>query len=281
MEKTGVIVCGSSGRMGSSIISLIKDHPNLVFIGGIDIKYTENEITKKPITDTAGILEKKNSPCKFVTLKEALQWSSGIKKKVIIDFSSRASSIVYAQEAMLYNVPIVIGSTGFSEEDIEVVRGYAKHIPIILSGNMSMGINVLLNIVYNVSKYLGAGYDCEIVEKHHRHKKDAPSGTARMLAQNIAGQKKLDLKEAAVFGRCGEVGERTDNEIGIMSVRAGDIIGEHTVIFAGNDEIIEITHKAISRNNFAKGAIKAALWLGDKKSGFFDMRDVLGLSKNE
>jgi 4-hydroxy-tetrahydrodipicolinate reductase len=279
MEKTGVIVCGSNGRMGKSIISILNDYKELLFLGGVDINYSP--VSNLPVSNLKDIEDKKALPGKFITLKEALHLTSNVKKKVVIDFTSRASSIVHAEEAMLYNVPIVIGSTGFSKEDIQTIIGFGKHIPIVFSGNMSMGINVLLNIVYDMSKYLGADYDCEIIEMHHRHKKDSPSGTAKMLAEAVSLQRNIDLKEAAVFGRCGEVGERAEGEIGIMSVRAGDIIGEHKVIFAGNEEVIEITHKAISRNNFARGAIKAALWVKEKNAGFFDMRDVLGLNKYE
>jgi 4-hydroxy-tetrahydrodipicolinate reductase len=279
MDKTAVIVCGSSGKMGQSIISLLKDdqYQDLILIGGVDINNSEN-ITKESI-NLKDIEDKKISFGKFVTLKEALHFTSSVKNKVVIDFTSRQSSLIHAEEAMLYSVPIVIGSTGFNDEDIAKITGFAKHMPVVLSGNMSLGINVLLSAVYDISEHLGKDYDCEIIEMHHRHKKDAPSGTALMLANAVAEAKKLDLKESAVYGRCGEIGERLENEIGISSVRAGDIIGEHKVIFAGNDEVIEITHKAISRNNFARGAIKAALWLKDKKMGFYDMRDVLGLEK--
>lgn len=266
MEKTGIIVCGGNGRMGRSIIGLLSDYDELMFIGGVDSGYSESgEIPSG----------------KFLTLKDALNFTEKIKNKVIIDFTSKAASLVNAEEAMHYNVPVVIGSTGFSDKDISTIKGYGAHVPIVLSGNMSLGINVLLNIVYDASKYLGEGYDCEVVEMHHRKKKDAPSGTAKMLADSVAKQRNIDLNEKAVYGRCGAIGERSKDEIGIMSVRAGDIIGEHKVIFAGNEEIIEITHKAVSRNNFARGAIKAAIWLNNKKRGFFDMRDVLGLNKNE
>ncbi len=279
MNKTAVIVCGSGGKMGQAIISLLKDdqYQDLVLIGGVDINNSEN-ITKESI-NLKDIEDKKFSFGKFVTLKEALQFTSSIKNKVIIDFTSRQSSLIHAEEAMLYSVPIVIGSTGFNDEDIAKITGFSKHMPVVLSGNMSLGINVLLNAVYDIAEYLGKDYDCEIIEMHHRHKKDAPSGTALMLANAVAKAKKLDLKESAVYGRCGEIGERLENEIGISSVRAGNIIGEHKVVLAGNDEVIEITHKAISRNNFARGAIKAALWLKNKKMGFYDMKDVLGLKK--
>lgn len=283
MKKTGIIVCGSKGRMGNAIITLIDDYDNLLFIGGVDSNYVEDETKAKdmvmPFADIDEIESKKRTSGKFLTLKEALSFTSNIKNKVIIDFTSKSASLIHIKEAALSNVPIVIGSTGFSDEDIKIIEGYGKDIPIVLSGNMSLGINVLLNIVYDASKYLGLNYDCEIIETHHRKKKDAPSGTAKMLAEAVAKQRKVDLKESGVYGRCGDIGERRKDEIGIFSVRAGDIIGEHKIIFAGNEEVIEFTHKAISRNNFARGAIKAADWLSEKNKGFYDMRDVLGLNK--
>jgi 4-hydroxy-tetrahydrodipicolinate reductase len=281
MEKTGIIVCGSKGRMGEAIISIISDYGNLLFIGGVDSSHAQDEISVTPIKDVREIESLKVRPGKFLTLKEALRLTSGVKNKVIIDFTSKSASLIHIEEAALYEVPIVIGSTGFSEGELKIAESYGKQIPVVLSGNMSLGINVLLNIVYEASRYLGQNYDCEIIETHHRKKKDAPSGTARMLAESVAKQRSIELSEKAVYGRRGDVGERTKEEIGILSVRAGDIIGEHKVIFAGNEEVIEISHKAISRNNFARGAIKAAIWLSGKNKGFYDMRDVLGLNKYE
>lgn len=281
MEKIGIIVCGSNGRMGRSIITLLSDYGRLIFIGGVDSSYSNSEITASPFSGLEDIEFKGIPSGKFLTLKEALHLTAKIKNKVVIDFTSKTASLIHAEEAMFYNTPIIIGSTGFSDEDINIIRGYSKHMPVVLSGNMSLGINVLLSIVYDASKYLGEGYDCEIVETHHRKKKDAPSGTAKMLAESVSRQRNINLSEKGIYGRFGAIGEREKDEIGILSVRAGDIIGEHKVIFAGNEEVIEITHKAVSRNNFARGAIKAAIWLNNKKSGFFDMRDVLGLNKNE
>ncbi|MDA8053417.1 MAG: 4-hydroxy-tetrahydrodipicolinate reductase [Deltaproteobacteria bacterium] len=281
MEKIGIIVCGSNGRMGRSITLLLNDYSRLVFIGGVDSGYSGEEVTSLAFSAMEDLESKRIPAGKFLTLKEALHLTAKIKSKVIIDFTSKSASLIHAEEAMLYNTPIVIGSTGFSDEDAGIIKGYGRHIPVVLSGNMSLGINVLLNIVYDASKYLGEGYDCEIVETHHRKKKDAPSGTAKMLAESVAKQRNIDLNERGVYGRCGDVGEREKDEIGILSVRAGDIIGEHKVIFAGNEEVIEITHKAVSRDNFARGAIKAAVWLSEKNKGFYDMRDVLGLNKHE
>jgi Dihydrodipicolinate reductase len=208
MEKIGIIVCGSNGRMGRSITLLLNDYSRLVFIGGVDSGYSGEEVTSLAFSDMEDLEFKRTSAGKFPTLKEALHLTAKIKNKVIIDFTSKSASLVHAEEAMLYNTPIVIGSTGFSDEDANIIKGYGRHIPVVLSGNMSLGINVLLNIVYDASKYLGEGYDCEIVETHHRKKKDAPSGTAKMLAESVAKQRNIDLNERGVYGRCGDVGER-------------------------------------------------------------------------
>ncbi len=274
--KTGVIVCGSKGRMGGAIISLLEDSDGLSLIGRVDSGYSESEASGAGFTEYEN-----NSAGKFLTLKEALRLTVKIENKAIIDFTSKSASLVHAGEAAAYNVPIVIGSTGFSPEDVKALKDYGRRIPLVLSGNMSLGINVLLNIVYDASKYLGPDYDCEIIETHHNKKKDAPSGTAAMLAGSVALQRNDDLSKKSVYGRSGGAAERKKGEIGILSVRAGDIIGEHKVIFAGNEEVVEISHKAVSRNNFARGAMKAALWLIGKDNGFYDMRDVLGLDKHE
>jgi len=278
MEKIGIIVCGGNGRMGHSIINLLSDYDELIFIGGVDPSYPDNgEITHSSLSCMNDIESNKMPSGRFLTLKDTLRLTANIKNKVIIDFTSKAASLVHVEEAMHYSIPIVIGSTGFSNADISTIKGCSQHMPVVLSGNMSLGINVLLNIVHDASKYLGEGYDCEVVEMHHRKKKDAPSGTAKMLADSVAKQRHIDLNEKAVYGRHGVIGERTKDEIGILSVRAGDIIGEHKVIFAGNEEIIEITHKAVSRDNFARGAIKAAGWLSNKKNGFFRYERCTGV----
>ncbi len=280
MDKTGVIVCGSKGRMGQAIVSLLKENKSLVFIAGVDAGYSTEEVSRA-IPPLTGPKFGSSFYGRLPTLKEALDNTKKIKKRVIIDFTNAAASMKHAEKAGLSGVPIVIGSTGFTEDEIKKIKSIAGKIPVVLSGNMSLGINVLLSIVYDASKYLGPDYDCEIVETHHRHKKDAPSGTAMMLYKSVASQKGIDLSKGAVFGRHGGDAERREEEIGISSVRAGDIVGEHKVIFAGNEEVVEITHRAVSRDNFARGAIKAAAWLAGikQKRGFFDMRDVLGLKK--
>jgi 4-hydroxy-tetrahydrodipicolinate reductase len=172
---------------------------------------------------------------------------------------------------------VVNGKTGFSKEELEPIKEISKNIPIVLAPNMSVGVNLLLKVLQDIARVLGDDYDIEIVEAHHRLKKDAPSGTAMKMAQVIADAVNRDLDDVAVYARKGLIGERTKKEIGIQTVRAGDIVGEHTVIFGGLGERIEITHKASSRDTFARGALKAALWISGRTSGLYDMQDVLGL----
>lgn len=272
MGKTGVIVCGSKGRMGAAIISVLKERELVYYAAGVDSGYVQAETGPGAVNAEAPV---------FAGLEDAIISTNGISSRVIIDFTSASASVDNAKKAAAAGIPIVIGSTGFSPSDAGSVVESAKSAPIVLSGNMSLGINVLLNAVYGVSGYLGSAYDCEIIETHHNKKKDAPSGTAKMLAESVAKQRNVGLSEKAVYVRYGDAAGRKNGEIGIFSVRAGDVIGEHRVIFAGNEEIIEIKHTAISRNNFARGAVRAAEWLIGKKNGFYDMRDVLGLPKNE
>ena len=172
---------------------------------------------------------------------------------------------------------MVIGTTGFSKEDLKEIEILTKTIPCVLASNMSLGVNLLLKVLQDVARVLGDDYDIEIVESHHRLKKDAPSGTALKMAQVIADAVNRNLEEVAVYSRKGIIGQRTKKEIGIQTIRAGDIVGDHTVLFGGLGERIEITHKASSRDTFARGALKAALWLKGKPSGLYDMQDVLGL----
>jgi 4-hydroxy-tetrahydrodipicolinate reductase len=157
------------------------------------------------------------------------------------------------------------------------IGALTRNIPCVMASNMSLGVNLLLKILQDVARVLGDDYDIEIIEAHHRMKKDAPSGTAIKMAQVIADALNRKLDEVAVYARKGMIGERTKKEIGIQTVRAGDIVGEHTVLFGGLGERIEITHKASSRDTFARGALKAALWVHDKPAGLYDMQDVLGL----
>jgi 4-hydroxy-tetrahydrodipicolinate reductase len=172
---------------------------------------------------------------------------------------------------------LVIGTTGFSDEQKKAIDDAAKSIPIVFAPNMSVGVNLCLKLVEEAARVIGEDTDVEIIEAHHRHKKDAPSGTALKMGEVVADALGRDLNEVAVYGREGNVGERNRKTIGFESIRAGDIVGDHTVMFAGEGERIEITHKSNSRMTYAAGSVKAALWLKAKDSGLYDMQDVLGL----
>jgi len=173
---------------------------------------------------------------------------------------------------------MVIGTTGFSPEQKEAIAAAAMDIPVVFAPNMSVGVNLLINLVQSAARVLAEGYDVEIIEAHHRHKVDAPSGTALRLGEAAAAALGRDLSECAVYGREGVTGERDPSTIGFATVRGGDVVGDHTVLFAGIGERVELTHKASSRATFALGAMRAAKFLAGKKQGLYDMRDVLGLS---
>jgi len=196
---------------------------------------------------------------------------------VWIDFSTPAAAVPNAEAAAAAGSAIVIGTTGVSSADKAKIAEIAKTIPIVLTPNMSMGVNVMLKLVADAARMLGPGYDVEIVETHHRAKRDAPSGTALRLGEAVAEATGRDLAKVARYDRHGDIGPRTQSEIGMQTLRGGDVFGDHTVFFLGQGDRIEITHRASSRDTFALGAVRAALWLAGKPSGLFDMRDVLGL----
>lgn len=192
---------------------------------------------------------------------------------VLIDFSQPACVIDFCSEATRTKTALVIGTTGHSEKERKVIEQAAKETPIVLASNFSVGVNALFALSERAAAILGDSFDVEIVEAHHRLKKDAPSGTAKTLAEILAcgSQKKIR------YGREGMVGERAKSEIGIHSVRGGDVVGDHTVIFAGDGERLELTHRATNRETFARGALRAARWIVDQPAGLYSMRDVLGL----
>jgi 4-hydroxy-tetrahydrodipicolinate reductase len=196
---------------------------------------------------------------------------------VAIDFTHADSSVRHAAEAAVAGKPIVIGSTGLTSEQTEEIRESAKGIACVLSPNMSVGVNLMFRMAADVARVLGDDFDVEIVETHHRFKKDSPSGTAVKLADVVAGALGREMKEAGVYGRHGMVGERPRKEIGVFAVRAGDVVGEHTLVFGGIGERLEITHRAHSRDTFARGAVRAASWVIGKPAGVYDMNAVLGV----
>jgi 4-hydroxy-tetrahydrodipicolinate reductase len=196
---------------------------------------------------------------------------------VVIDFSSHTATPGIAALCAEYGKAMVIGTTGHSKESTPLITRHSARIPMVLSPNFSTGVNTLFWLVRKAAETLGPGFDLEIVEMHHRLKRDAPSGTASALAQILAAVRRQPLEHVLRQGRAGIVGERTPEEIGVHSLRGGDVVGEHTVIFAGSGERVELTHKASSRQTFAHGALRAALWVVRQPPGLYDMQDVLGL----
>jgi 4-hydroxy-tetrahydrodipicolinate reductase len=196
---------------------------------------------------------------------------------VLVDFTRPEPSLAYLDACRKAGVGMVIGTTGFSAAQKQAIADAATDIPVVFAPNMSVGVNLLINLVQSAAKVLAEGYDIEIIEAHHRHKIDAPSGTALRLGEAAAAALGRNLEQCAVYGREGVTGERDPSTIGFATVRGGDVVGDHTVLFAGIGERVELTHKASSRATFALGALRAAKFLAGRKSGLFDMQDVLGL----
>lgn len=266
MIKIGV--AGAAGKMGSRIIALSKEYQDMKLLGAFEKK--GHAEAGKDIGMLAGIGEL------------GIPLSSDIKEiidkiDVIIDFTSVESTKENLKIASGKGKAMVIGTTGFSNADMKEIGVLTENTPCVLASNMSLGVNLLLKVLQDIARVIGNDYDIEIIEAHHRLKKDAPSGTALKMAQVIADTLDRNLEDVAVYARKGIIGQRTGKEIGIQTVRAGDIVGEHTVLFGGLGERIEITHKASSRDTFARGALKAASWLAGKPGGLYDMQDVLGL----
>lgn len=205
------------------------------------------------------------------------EWSS--EAEGVVDFSFHAAIPEAVAKAAEQGIAYVIGTTGLTAEEQEAVNAAATRIPVVQSGNYSLGINLLLELVSKASSVLGPEYDIEVVEMHHRHKKDAPSGTALMLAKAAAAGRGVDFAEKAIFGREGETGERPAGEIAVHALRGGSVIGDHTVMLAGEVERVELTHKAQGREAFAAGALKAVEWAFGKKPGIYNMRHVLGFER--
>ena len=265
---TYVAVTGAGGRMGRAIIQAIAAKAEVELTGALERE--DSPLIGKDAGEAAGI-EKTN-----VRITDD-RTKAFRKADVIIDFSAPDVSIKSLEDAVTLRKAIVIGTTGFSHHQRETIKDLSEKARVVIAPNMSVGVNLLLKLVEDASRVLGAEYDIEIVEAHHRHKKDAPSGTAVRIAEVIAGVLGRDLEKVAVYERKGIVGERRPEEIGIQSIRAGDIVGDHTIIFGGPGERVEITHRASSRETFALGAVRAALWIVDRPNGLYDMQDVLGL----
>jgi len=263
-----IAVAGAAGRMGSRITALSTEYKGLKLAGAFERKGHRD--IGKDVGTVIGIGET------GVTLVDSLE-SIIDSVDLVISFTSVEASKEHLRIASSHKKAMVIGTTGFTKDDLKEVHKLTKKIPCVMASNMSMGVNLLLRVLQDIAKVLGDAYDVEIIEAHHRMKKDAPSGTALKMAQVIADALKRNLDKDAVYARKGIIGERTSKEIGIQTIRAGDIVGEHTVIFGGLGERIEVAHKVSSRDTFARGALRAALWVHKKKPGLYDMQDVLGL----
>lgn len=263
-----IAVSGAAGRMGKRIIALAHEHPEMEIVGALEA--VGHPALGKDAGDTAGIGN--------IGIPIVSDVSKVLKHcDVLIDFSAPDASLANVEYAASAGKGIVVGTTGFSEDQKLRLDQVGSATRCVVAPNMSVGVNVLFKLVETVAHILGGEYDIEIIESHHRLKKDAPSGTAKKLAEIAASALGRDLKKDGVYGRNGIVGERTRDEIGVMALRGGDIVGEHTVMFVTNGERIELIHRAHSRDALAKGAIQAALWLVSQPNGLYDMQDVLGL----
>ncbi len=263
-----IAVAGARGRMGSRIAALTVEHE------GLELSAAFERQGHDDIGHDVGELLGLGSLGVYLasSVREVVGSSD-----VIIDFTQPQATLENMKAAADKGLAVVTGTTGFTKEELEELRSLAGKMPCVFASNMSLGVNLLLKVLADVSRALGDDYDIEIVEAHHRLKKDAPSGTALTMARTIAEAVGRDLDEVGVYARHGMIGQRAAKEIGIQSIRAGDIVGEHTVIFGGLGERVEIAHRVSNRDTFARGALRAALWVADKKPGLYDMQDVLGL----
>lgn len=240
-----LLINGSKGRMGQTLIACAKEMPELQVTGEID----------------AGD--------NFA--------AAATKADAIIDFSHHSIIEPILARCLDGKKTLVIGTTGYTDRQVEAIRHAAAHMPIVFAPNYSVGVNTLFWLTRKAAEILGPGFDLEVVEMHHRLKKDAPSGTAKRLAEILAEVRELEYNKDIRHGRQGIVGERTNTEIGVHAIRGGDVVGDHTVIYAAQGERVELTHKASSRETFARGALRAAVWAHGRPAGLYDMQDVLGL----
>ena len=263
-----VAVTGAAGRMGGRIIHAIVEADGLELAGAIEVN------GHPQLGQDAGLLA--GCGALGVNITDSLEQAmSGAD--VLIDFTFPAVSLANAAVCARMGKKMVIGSTGFKPDERSRLEAHAQDIPVVLAPNMSVGVNACFKLLKEAANILGDGFDVEIVELHHNKKKDSPSGTAVRMGEVVAEALGRDYNHVANYHREGMCGERTKEEIGMQTVRGGDIVGEHTVYFIGMGERIEITHRAMSRDMFARGAVRAAGWLGDKQPGLYDMQDVLGL----
>ena len=262
------IVAGAAGRMGARIINMIHQGEGIILAGAFE--NPENRYVDQDAGQTAGLGE--------IGVRIAGSLDEVIDLgDVVIDFTTPMATMENIKKVASHGLSMVIGTTGIAGEDLKGIEKLARKIRCVMSPNMSVGVNVMFRIVAEMAGILGNDYDIEILEAHHRLKKDAPSGTAMRLAGILAEATERDLSKVAVYERRGITGERGNKEIGIQTLRAGDITGDHTVMFGGIGERLELTHRAHNRDNFARGAVRAAKWIVTQPIGLYDMQNVLGI----
>lgn len=263
-----IAVMGVAGRMGQELVRAVHEAEGCTVIGGVE--QPDSKAIGTDIGTLAGI-----GPLGIAVSEDPLEVIA--RAEGILDFTTPKATVEFSGLAANARIVHVIGTTGFSDADETQIASAARHAPIVKAGNMSLGVNVLVALVRRAAEALDADFDIEITEMHHRHKIDAPSGTALMLGNAAAGGRGLNLKAHSIRGRDGMTGERPRNDIGFTSLRGGSVVGEHKVIFAGPGERLELTHRADDRMIFARGAVKAALWGRTMEPGLYSMSDVLGL----
>ncbi len=263
-----IVVCGAAGRMGRAITRLVHDNPETRLHAAIE--GAGNAAVGSDAGTLAGIGE--------IGIEVGDDYAAVAEPETVaLDFTVPEASLAHLRIAAERGAGIAIGTTGLDPDQLAELRRLAPQTRVVFAPNMSVGVNVLLKLVESAAATLNEGFDPEIVEMHHRNKVDAPSGTALALGRAVASGSGRDFDETAVLAREGMVGARTDQEIGIMTLRGGDVVGDHTVIFAGLGERIELTHRASNRDCLARGAVRAGIWLGKRDRGLYSMADVLGL----
>lgn len=263
-----IAIAGAGGRMGRALLEAVLSAPDLKLVAALEQK--GNPAVGQDAGELAG------SPCGVRVGDDVAAAVTG--GDVLIDFTRPEGALANLAACRKQGVRMVIGTTGFSEAQKGEIASAARDIAIVMSPNFSIGVNVAFRLLQVAAAALGKGYDVEIVEAHHRHKVDAPSGTALRMGEVVAQALGRDLRKTAIYGREGVTGARKDETIGFATVRGGDLVGDHTVMFIGVGERLEISHRASSRANFANGALRAARFIASKKNGLFDMADVLGLA---
>ncbi|MGV6815671.1 MAG: 4-hydroxy-tetrahydrodipicolinate reductase [Thiotrichales bacterium] len=265
--KTRIAVVGAGGRMGKALIEASRIDENTVLAAATE--RPESSLVGADAGELAGVGKLD------VIVADSLDACPDFD--VLIDFTSPAASLAHLDFCRSRQRRMVIGTTGFAEPEKKHIAQAAEAIPVVMAPNMSVGVNLCLKLLDTAARVLGDDVDIEVIEAHHRHKVDAPSGTALRMGEVVADALGRDLEKCAVYGREGHTGARSRETIGFETIRAGDIVGDHTVLFAGDGERVEITHKASSRMTFAQGAVRAAKWLMGQNAGLYDMQDVLGL----